>query len=67
LKSLSIEGISQYKLENESATRLRGQNKDLLCSLKKLHINEVTGETELQGRLYNEIIARKLSGKDLLF
>ena len=67
MRSLSLEGISQYKLENESAARLRGQNKDLFCSLKKLHINEETGETEVQGHLYNEIIARKLSGKDLLF
>jgi hypothetical protein len=47
LKSLGIEGKSQYKLENESAARLRHQDKDLICSLKKLHINEETGETEV--------------------
>jgi hypothetical protein len=67
LREISVGGKSQFMLETKAAEKIHKQSKTLKCMMEAIHLNLETGEREDKDELYDEVIAKNLTGRDLLF
>lgn len=55
-------------LETKAAEKLQKSRKTVICQMDVLHLNLETGEQDDKDEFYNdEVIAKNLTGRDLLF
>ena len=54
-------------LETKAAKKLQKSRKTVRCQMDVLHLNLETGEQDDKDEFYDEVIAKNLTGRDLLF